>query len=1093
MKRIFTLLVAALLVGTGAAHAQSDIVRLTAATNGSVISMAANDGALNIRDDDSQGAGAPDAGYPMRGIDYHVVVEGNCNGENRMAIAITELSVHCLDTIYIYDGGSTAAPLIKKFNSDYGGVSEGDIIFVTPTNASNLVTVRFRTDDLSNPERTNLDCFKNATVGKGFSMNVHCRKPCEDGEPVINEVFYRTRNGVVYDSSRIREITLLDTIWVDEDDHDAGYNGVDTIRFMGANLCIGDGVIFKGHGEFTNRYGYYTPADERTYFKWDMGNENDSIDGVGVTQVEYDQYQNTGCFDVALTMVDEFGCVSGVIAQVKVRTAFNPLKTIFTIADVCNNTERAVTMGYDGDNATLTLRKIEAEQVVSKVYDALTFIPDGCNCSQNPAFTADYFEAPVTFTEFPNNRRITSAKDICSICVNMEHSYIGDFYLTIVCPTNQEAILKFGSPSSCNPTGIYTRPSDDPTYTGANANGGSTGSSTYFGYPTETGNEARCDAPVQNPYGVGMDYCFSRDTNYTLITGENAAAVWTSTVYRPAGQFYIGDSYPFNQIAVSAAPPPAQPMPATYTNPVTGVTTSWGSYAGQVPTLLTYGNTRVPSDHEGKTNYYLPYSTFQELIGCPLNGEWKMRVYDTFGSDNGWIFNWSLDICNVSMDQDCKYNVGIDSLVWRPAPGHEDYDLGHYRGLVVRRETPTLSYLSSPDTAGFFPIDVLLYDEFGCVWDTTTSITTYWSPEPDLGPDTTLCGVATMTLDARDRHSELPTENYTYLWNPFGETSSTIETSSDGENVGDVTYVVQVKNTRRNTVCTTRDTIFIRQRKQPYPVFEPEPFTFEGCAPLTLTFNNTSVNTDRHFWDFGDGITSEFQSPTHTFAEGVYTLKYYALSDEGCIDSVVSPNGIVVFPTPKAGFIWEPVYPSVLNPVVQFTNTTAPHTGNTEYRWELQYNRDNTLSVHTLTSRNPSFDYSTYAGDELSGSYAVRLIAFTDNLSPRGNVIYCRDTAENMILIVNDFLQFPNVVTPNGDGINDRFVIVNLLDGIGYPINQLDIYNRWGTRVYHMENISSDEDFWDPSDLPAGTYFYRFSARGYSGNIEHNGAIEVIK
>ena len=45
----------------------------------------------------------------------------------------------------------------------------------------------------------------------------------------------------------------------------------------------------------------------------------------------------------------------------------------------------------------------------------------------------------------------------------------------------------------------------------------------------------------------------------------------------------------------------------------------------------------------------------------------------------------------------------------------------------------------------------------------------------------------------------------------------------DDEDVGDITYIVQVKNTRRNTVCTTRDTIFIRQRKQPYPSFLSEP------------------------------------------------------------------------------------------------------------------------------------------------------------------------------------------------------------------------------------------------------------------------------
>ena len=90
-------------------------------------------------------------------------------------------------------------------------------------------------------------------------------------------------------------------------------------------------------------------------------------------------------------------------------------------------------------------------------------------------------------------------------------------------------------------------------------------------------------------------------------------------------------------------------------------------------------------------------------------------------------------------------------------------------------------------------------------------------------------------------------------------------------------------------------------------------------------------------------------------------------------------------------------------------------------------------------------------------------------------------------------LRFPNLVTPNGDGVNDRFVIGNLVNGMGYPINQLDIYNKWGTRVYHRENISNDEDFWDPKDMPTGTYFYRFSAKGYNGNIEHNGSIEVVR
>ena len=90
---------------------------------------------------------------------------------------------------------------------------------------------------------------------------------------------------------------------------------------------------------------------------------------------------------------------------------------------------------------------------------------------------------------------------------------------------------------------------------------------------------------------------------------------------------------------------------------------------------------------------------------------------------------------------------------------------------------------------------------------------------------------------------------------------------------------------------------------------------------------------------------------------------------------------------------------------------------------------------------------------------------------------------------------FHSVVTANGDGINDQFVIQNLIEGGAYPINSLDIYDKWGSRIYHADNITQYDQFWDPAktNTPAGTYFYRFLGKGYKGNIEHNGVIEVIR
>ena len=104
-------------------------------------------------------------------------------------------------------------------------------------------------------------------------------------------------------------------------------------------------------------------------------------------------------------------------------------------------------------------------------------------------------------------------------------------------------------------------------------------------------------------------------------------------------------------------------------------------------------------------------------------------------------------------------------------------------------------------------------------------------------------------------------------------------------------------------------------------------------------------------------------------------------------------------------------------------------------------------------------------------------------------------------------LQFPTLVTPNGDGYNDCFGITNLTkskeeQGLCYENNTLSIYNRWGKLVYHKKNINLEEDFWCPSDnMPEGTYFYYFAAHSfydyttdnYLYMVRRHGTFELIR
>jgi len=62
------------------------------------------------------------------------------------------------------------------------------------------------------------------------------------------------------------------------------------------------------------------------------------------------------------------------------------------------------------------------------------------------------------------------------------------------------------------------------------------------------------------------------------------------------------------------------------------------------------------------------------------------------------------------------------------------------------------------------------------------------------------------------------------------------------------------------------------------------------------------------------------------------------------------------------------------------------------------------------------------------------------------------------------------VITPNGDGLNDNFYIENLE---AYPDNLLIIFNRWGKQIAQFKDYKNDWDgVFEGSPLPTGVYFY---------------------
>ena len=64
----------------------------------------------------------------------------------------------------------------------------------------------------------------------------------------------------------------------------------------------------------------------------------------------------------------------------------------------------------------------------------------------------------------------------------------------------------------------------------------------------------------------------------------------------------------------------------------------------------------------------------------------------------------------------------------------------------------------------------------------------------------------------------------------------------------------------------------------------------------------------------------------------------------------------------------------------------------------------------------------------------------------------------------------PTAITPNGDGINDRWEIPGLVD---FPNAIVEIFNRWGQRVFVSIGYAAEWDGTrDGNPLPEGTYYW---------------------
>ncbi len=116
----------------------------------------------------------------------------------------------------------------------------------------------------------------------------------------------------------------------------------------------------------------------------------------------------------------------------------------------------------------------------------------------------------------------------------------------------------------------------------------------------------------------------------------------------------------------------------------------------------------------------------------------------------------------------------------------------------------------------------------------------------------------------------------------------------------------------------------------------------------------------------------------------------------------------------------------------------------------------------------------------------------------------CPDSCDmaKVTLVIKDSrcVFFPNIITPNEDGINDDFYIP-CLDANQFQDNSLVIYNQWGDRVFaaspyingSVTGWKGTEDGIAGRDLPDGTYYYIFRTSNAADAEVKKGFVEIFR
>jgi len=277
-------------------------------------------------------------------------------------------------------------------------------------------------------------------------------------------------------------------------------------------------------------------------------------------------------------------------------------------------------------------------------------------------------------------------------------------------------------------------------------------------------------------------------------------------------------------------------------------------------------------------------------------------------------------------------------------------------GQTATGTNPTHTYTD----AGTYTVSITMPDEVnGMLTTYSETVEIVEAPTANFTANTT-AGLSPLTVQFTDSSTGDPAS---WAWQfGDGQTATTQNPVHTYDAAGIYSVNLTVTNAYGTDSLVKNITVDIHL---PIADFDCNPVL--GAAPLTVTFTDESEFLPyQWFWQFGDGVTSTVQHPTHTYTEpGTYTVSLRSSNAVG--SDTMTKTDVITVQLPTIDFTASPTMGG--SPLtVQFTTDGSP---DWSYHWSFgdgaTSNEQNPTHVYKTTQDQQFYTVSltvAYGGEE---------------------------------------------------------------------------------------------------------------------------------